>query len=130
MRILIYILLVFVLSFGFSGCASQSKEEIQNSEITTVQLLLIRNLIFQRNFDLAIEMLRYVKEQNPEDMSLHVEIDYEIAFSFWKKKDIEESKKHFEKLIAFYDENDAKDIPQWPYFLSKKILEDKIIPSL
>ncbi len=123
-----YVLLILI---SILGCASQEKEKIRNTESTSIQLLLTRNLMFYQNYNAAIEMFTYIRDENPDNIALKVETEYEIAFCYWKKRNLQQAQQKFEELIAFYDTNDfEEEIPTWPYFLSKKILADKILPEI
>ena len=129
---LVFILFYILLNISILGCASQKKNKIRNTDSTSVQLLLTRNFMFYQNYDDAIEMFTYIRDSNPDNIALKVETEYEIAFCYWKKKDIQTSKQKFEELISFYETNELEEeIPTWPYFLSKKILPkiEKIISS-
>ena len=129
---LVLILFYILLNISILGCASQKKNKIRNTDSTSVQLLLTRNFMFYQNYDDAIEMFTYIRDSNPDNIALKVETEYEIAFCYWKKKDIQTSKQKFEELISFYETNKLEEeIPTWPYFLSKKILPkiEKIISS-
>lgn len=123
--------LLLILIVLLSGCATRTKKQIRESNTKEEQLLLIRNLMYYHQYKDAIEMFTYVKEQDPENIALKVEVDYEIAFCYWKRKEYKKAKEQFEALIAYYDNNNLGDeILKWPYNLSKKILNDKVLPKL
>ncbi len=126
-----YSLIIVVAFLSIISCVSSILEKVDNTDNLTIKLAIARDMIAQTRFTLAQEIFNRIKEQNPTDAALAVTINYELGFILLKKKHYEEAAQHFNELIASYDNfsNNSK-IPQWPYYLSKKLLNDTITPVL
>lgn len=124
-------LLTFVVVFSIISCASSLEKELLNEPNTTIAMLKVRKLTFSQQYKLAEKLYKLLREKHLENTSLQVEIDYEIAFLYIKQKKYEKAKPLFENIINRYesDEN-SNNLPQWPYYLSKKLLNDVVIQKL
>lgn len=113
------------------SCASHIEQDILDETNVTVQLLKIREQTFLKRYKIAEKMYHRVQEDNGQNPSLYVEIEYEIAFLYVRQKKYKEAKPLLETLINRYEVDAGSDaLPQWPYYLSKKILQDVVLPEL
>lgn len=63
-----------------------------------------------------------VLDRKPEDMAIVCACEYEIAFIDYKAGRYAEAEKGFQALLARYEGEDAKLLPQEYLFLAQKIL--------
>lgn len=124
----ILFLLFAILMFS---CETSLKKQVAETDNPKIKLLKIRQITFQGRYKLAERLYKEVQAENPTDAALQIAIDYEIAFLYVKRKKYAEAKPKFEAIIKQYDAsiNSPENIdalPQWPYYLSLKILNDVV----
>lgn len=125
---------ILISSYFFVSCTSGLRKEIDATDNPTIKILKIREIAFQKRYALAIALYKQVQQEFPEDKALQVEIDYEIAFLYVKQKKYKKAKPKLEAIITKYETEETTEqpskLPQWPYYLSKKILTDVVEKKL
>ncbi len=125
----IFVFIVFISSF--TSCASKVLKNVDAQESAVLKLIIARDMISQTRYSLALRILRDMKEEYASNAQIVVEVDYEIAFIFLSRKRYKNAKERLEAIVAQYDEVESKNtLPQWPYYLSKKLLEATVYPVL
>ncbi len=80
--------------------------------------------VVERNdYETALRYYQAFLQRFPDDVQRVVEAEYEIAFLHYKMGEYDEAKRMFNELIARYEGDQAKILPQWPLILSRKVLE-------
>lgn len=115
---------------SFFGCASSILKQVDSAEEPVLKFVIARDMITQMRYGLALKILQKIKEEYPNDGAIQIEADYEIAFISFTRKKYEQAEKEFETIITHYDSLENKNaLPQWPYYLSKSLLENSIYPE-
>ena len=121
----------FILTAGMLlSCASNVEEAIINEPNPLKQMLIIREYSFIRQYDTAEKLYLQMKEIH-DDPALLIEIEYELAFLQVQKKKYKKAETIFKDIIQTYENSiDNSYLPQWPYYLSIKVLNDVVLPEL
>lgn len=80
-------------------------------------------MVEKNDYDTALRYYSVFLERFPDDIQNVVQAEYEIAFIYYKKNEIETSKQLFSQLLTRYQGQGADVLPRWPEALSKKMLE-------
>ena len=79
--------------------------------------------VVERNdYDTALRYYSTFVSRYPDDIQNRVQAEYEIAFIYYKKNDLEQSKVLFEELLETYRGEVADSLPRWPQVLAEQIL--------
>ena len=85
---------------------------------------LAQEAVVERNdYDTALRYYTTFVSRYPDDLQNGVQAEYEIAFIYYKKNDLERSKALFEELLETYRTEGAESLPRWPQVLAVQILE-------
>ncbi len=122
----------FVFLAGLlTSCATSVLKRVEEQESPMLKLVIARDMIHQTRYGLALRILEGIKEQYASDLQITIEVDYEIAFIALSRKRYEEVQERLEAIVAKYDTAENKNaLPQWPYYLSKKLLETSVYPVM
>lgn len=74
------------------------------------------------NYNAALFYYNTFIKRFPKDKSRIAEANYEIAFLYYKKGKLQESKGLFQKLVDQYKQPGANALPRWPLVLSNKLI--------
>lgn len=129
---MVYLLVVCVaVSSIFISCKSKIESELAEEENPKIIIMRIRELTLSQRYKLAEQQYVALKQRFPDDAALQIEIDYEIAFISVRRKKYKQAKPLFEAILRQYETDANSDqLPEWPYYLSQKLLNDIIIPKL
>lgn len=88
-------------------------EYFQNAQLAASQ---------HENYDAALMYYNTFVKRYPKDDMRVAEAQYEIAFLFYKKGDLNKSLDLFKKLVDKYKQPGADSLPRWPLVLSNKLI--------
>ncbi len=76
----------------------------------------------QGRWETALLYYNELIERFPDDRAAQIEARYEIAFISYKQGEYEEAQMLFENIIAEYDADQGRGLPEWPRVLSLRLL--------
>lgn len=115
------ILLTLILAAVLS-CATLSREI--PSDITAGELFQKGQDAYNEYDDLETAVYFYEEylSRFPDDMQKVVEVEYEIAFIYYKEKQYDEAETRLLKLIDRYSDESAQLLPVWPLTLAEQLV--------
>ncbi len=76
----------------------------------------------QGRYETALLYYNELLERFPDDRSAQIEARYEIAFIAYKQGEYEEAQMLFENILAEYEADQGRGLPEWPRVLSLRLL--------
>lgn len=124
------ILIIILVGCSYISCTSTITTKLTQESNPNVQMLMAREQTFIKHYKLSEQLYKIIQQQHPEDVALMIEVDYELAFLKIKQKKYALAQPMFERIIEQYELGENPALPLWPYYLSKKMLDDVVLPAL